>query len=653
MPALRLRLAVTLLALSGVALAQHYQLEIVAGSVTDKPFSALRDGHSLEIESRTLQLRSIGRIDGVVVYELAIFREPATGQSLWLARLMKDIYHPHEMSGGLLANTAIMIEKNAMRAFSFAGLSVRILEAKTHCRSLDAGETPAIADFAGYLHSTLHQFLLPEDGHLINLPQLPPQSPTEHFDDRPFPATRLLGINRSGHCWRMIVDGPSGVDTPFLIDGNYDLSSGEACDQPPRPTSHVRLMPETGITVPAPALENNQPAKIELHYSQARITFPDGQIGRLRLFMLYDPSSRLFWWDSRLLTRTEPDPSAETDAKQFLSYSSFHIANGRIVNFSIGTAQESTERYPSFRAAQTHLLSVLERMRGNIQSWLGLPYRELDTRGIPRDFFALCGHAEGPKIALTRVERIGGLWQLTLSGETNILYYTTPHSTGEAVAPPPFALGLGYPVHATLSLNDNYETVSVRLSPEIPPAAIGRMVRSGTLASEGNGQAGNLEFREVEISHPGGCGGPALSRVTMVFDRSTHLSTWWSEWQSPTLLNPGVYETEGRIVAVSREARALTIRESVERHASWSDLQAHVLNLLWQGVSETYHGVDLAKYLPAEFLRRAPVNDPQPGPPRILHVNAGWQVTVTGANGQTAIVELDSDYKLIRATLQP
>ena len=76
---LEFRLAAALLALSGAAIAQQRAVVIVSGSIVDRPFSALRDGHPVEIESRTLQLRSIDRFEQVVVYELAIFRSRSPG----------------------------------------------------------------------------------------------------------------------------------------------------------------------------------------------------------------------------------------------------------------------------------------------------------------------------------------------------------------------------------------------------------------------------------------------------------------------------------------------------------------------------------------------------------------------------------------------
>jgi hypothetical protein len=115
------------------------------------------------------------------------------------------------------------------------------------------------------------------------------------------------------------------------------------------------------------------------------------------------------------------------------------IANDRVVNFSFADFRESTERYPSFTEAENHVKSALETMRGEIQNGEGgLPRRLLDESAQPASYFHLCGHAEMDPIQLSRVAKVDGGWQLTLVG---------PNAAS-----------------AILSLDDNYETVGVKLS---------------------------------------------------------------------------------------------------------------------------------------------------------------------------------------------
>ena len=117
------------------------------------------------------------------------------------------------------------------------------------------------------------------------------------------------------------------------------------------------------------------------------------------------------------------------------------ITNDRIAVFSSASVIESTEHYRDFQTAKTHVVSVLEGMRGNIQAYRfrgNLPARVLDSKGIPPHFFYVCGSSIEPAPKLERVEKIGGLWRLTLFG-----------ANGNS---------------AVVSLKGNYETADVQLS---------------------------------------------------------------------------------------------------------------------------------------------------------------------------------------------
>ena len=117
-----------MLAISGSVLAQRYQIEIVPGSIADHPVSALRDGRRVDIESRTLHVRTIDRSDAIAVYELVLFREPATGQFISLASRLRGWFGTQERPGDLAANTVIGFDGDAMAAFSYGRLVLLIRE---------------------------------------------------------------------------------------------------------------------------------------------------------------------------------------------------------------------------------------------------------------------------------------------------------------------------------------------------------------------------------------------------------------------------------------------------------------------------------------------------------------------------------------------
>ncbi len=110
--------------------------------------------------------------------------------------------------------------------------------------------------------------------------------------------------------------------------------------------------------------------------------------------MIYDPSSNLFWWSYLPLHRTQPDSAVETDNENFLKLFSIFVADDRIAVFSGIGVLDSTQHYPDFPIARTHVVSVLETMRGNIQAGRGgSPLASHVLNGVPPYFFHKCWDA--------------------------------------------------------------------------------------------------------------------------------------------------------------------------------------------------------------------------------------------------------------------
>lgn len=434
------RLVATMLALATVGLGKQLSVsvEIVPMSTVNVAFPILQDGGRSKIESRSLQFRTTGGEGGL--HELLLFREPANGQVLSVARVLRNRFGTYAEAAELSKNALLSMDEGVMRAFFFTGFGLLVVESTTRAGSLDTAQRAALSDFVASAQQNPFRNWWASDEHWVRLDQQLPKSLASHFAELRVPPTHLRKLARLGRCWSMVLDGPSSESTRIAVDDNYDFTSFDGCKNAKHPVAHIILPPaETKLQVPA--LRNNQPTTLEIHSMLAQATFPNGEIGRLHLFMLYDPHSQLFWWTCRPLHRTEPDSVVENNNRNFLAGNSVFVDDYRIVVFSGTSAVESTEHYPDFQTAKAHVVSVLERIRGNIQvggswgSW-GPTFHALN--GIPGGFFYQCGHAEMAYPQLKRVERIGGLWRLAFTG-----------ANGNS---------------AVLSLNDNYETANVQLS---------------------------------------------------------------------------------------------------------------------------------------------------------------------------------------------
>jgi hypothetical protein len=279
-----MRFVAAVLALAGTSLGQTLSFGLLPESVDDTTIPAARDGRLISIESRSIQFRSPTQ-DGNYLRELVLFREPETGQVISLVRLLQSRFGTYAAAGDIRQNTAISIDKGVMRAFFFLGYSLLVSESKTRAANLDEAQNGALAEFADQPFSGMVAWAPGE--HWIRLLERLPKSIAEHVGDVRSPSTRLRGLARSKGCWSMAVEGPDAESTSVFVDDNYDLTGVEECAKPTPKVAHVSLpSPEAKLQVAAH--RDNQPVTLEVRSVLARVRFPDGQPGRLHLFMLYD-----------------------------------------------------------------------------------------------------------------------------------------------------------------------------------------------------------------------------------------------------------------------------------------------------------------------------------------------------------------------------
>jgi hypothetical protein len=141
------------------------------------------------------------------------------------------------------------------------------------------------------------------------------------------------------------------------------------------------------------------------------------------------------------------------------------------------------------------------------------------------------------------------------------------------------------------------------------------------------GQTVHLELRELLIRYRSvGCAGLVKQRFVLIFDPSTHLALW-TTLGIDEQFDRTIVETKDRILAVHAIMPGILITESREHYANWDEFQSR-------------------------FLQEPANGHPKASAPQVLRTNAGWRLVTTGAGGQTAVVELDRGYGVVRATVQ-
>ncbi len=162
--------------------------------------------------------------------------------------------------------------------------------------------------------------------------------------------------------------------------------------------------------------------------------------------VLYDPATRLLWWNTDSTDATAarrklgapvllPHDSALslTDSKFVLFWNGW-TSGGRIL------IRESAERYASLDKGLAHLLLVLEAKRGDIEAGKLLhEYKEVQFPDLDRDFLFARNVANRVGPTLRDVNRVGNEWHIVEDGPNG----------GSAV----------------IVLNDKYEVLSVKVEP--------------------------------------------------------------------------------------------------------------------------------------------------------------------------------------------
>lgn len=167
-----------------------------------------------------------------------------------------------------------------------------------------------------------------------------------------------------------------------------------------------------------PATRDGQQARVNLQVERTPLSFPSGKAGQVDLVMLYDPESRLFWWQYRTIDPGQP-PAAGDEP---LAGSVVYVTGDKLVvfNFSVPFVwvRESSERYPSLAEGRAGAQAALRKMSGQIERGGDELFRTINVgKAVGSDFLHLAGDASSsPEPKLREVSRKDGRWHLILDG---------------------------------------------------------------------------------------------------------------------------------------------------------------------------------------------------------------------------------------------
>ena len=156
---------------------------------------------------------------------------------------------------------------------------------------------------------------------------------------------------------------------------------------------------------------------VESRVLQVQVELSNHNTAILNVLMLYDPRSKLFWWQA------DPIPSIHqtTSISQMLPHNSLiFLTRSKFVMFWNGWGsaariliRESSEHYSSLDEGQTNVFHVLGDKREDLQAGRFLhEYKEVAFLGLGRDFIDSKYEAVNRGLKLKDVSRVGARWQI-------------------------------------------------------------------------------------------------------------------------------------------------------------------------------------------------------------------------------------------------
>jgi hypothetical protein len=209
--------------------------------------------------------------------------------------------------------------------------------------------------------------------------------------------------------------------------------------------SGVQIMDGTVQSKSVQLLIDGKPVQVELRKARVAIRFPSGNTGQADVTMLYEPQSRLFWWDYYQVPRLD-QPS--TDIAELLAKSRFFVTQDSIDRFAFSRPtlriRQCSEHYSNLDEGQAKTLTEINNNAGEIEKGRWNWFREINlAKALGFDFMHLKGSASPfPEPKLREVTRRDGEWHLTFDG---------PNKDSAEVV-----------------LGDDYQVVSVNRSPASP-----------------------------------------------------------------------------------------------------------------------------------------------------------------------------------------
>ncbi len=181
-------------------------------------------------------------------------------------------------------------------------------------------------------------------------------------------------------------------------------------------STRVHLKQEATYSQTIPAIRDNQQTSVELRTIRVRVVDRAGKVREFTPLMVYDPQSKLFFWD---YFEAYQDYSPDFLAKQFAS--TVYLTTDTLVIFTSLShlpylaISESAERHDSLDTAQDSVVHFFEKKPLPPNRW---EFKSVDyLKEMPRDFLKQCMTDINMPPRIEDLQRQGKQWTLRLRAQ--------------------------------------------------------------------------------------------------------------------------------------------------------------------------------------------------------------------------------------------
>jgi hypothetical protein len=639
------------------ASAQTPRVQLESGSVHTSRIEAIHNGKKISLQFRSILVRTDSPGAKSAESAVQMIYDPESKLFEWRSFPAYTGYDAELEAKRFAKDSFVFLAADRLVVFLplIFQLQVSVWESTEHYDSMDRGQDSTLRFFEE--HRAAADAPWNARSKTVDLmKEIPRDFMAQCYSAMMIPP-KIEELRRSEKLWIFKMTGPNANSAEVSVDDAFETVATKLI---PRPS----LLVEKSASVPLAvrAVRGGISSRLQARELLLNIAHGCSPASSSRVLMVYDPATKLFLSFSGGMPADFPPKSGDFPddmAMQLFQNNVFVITEDKMVAFNTGAGVvlQSTARFDSLEAAQENLLSEMAKPQSAPTA--GARQLALDSLLVPMQYYA---PKRTPPLWQSAT-REGGRWRLQLKWSAGPLKEGTlfldegfnPVNADLTYAATP--AGNGSPANWAL-LPDVMRGLKPDELATLPQGELEVTNKSSSIHALKNGHPVDVQAYLIDIHRMG--------KLLAVYDPASRL--FWCIYEPHGVGDSiGYYSSQfekGNAWLLITDEKVLGfdavsnnsftgVQESSLRYASFSEGLSYALTAIWRSTGSIRDGhAYFALPLPLAFLtqRTAPYNVA----PRYLGISESdhnWQLVLTGAGGQQAVVTLDEKYEPVRASI--